>query len=72
MRVENRIREELDDGRQNRLRYQILGSRIPGIFSLGGDLALFRTLIRNQGGEALLRYACSCIDLKHAWHRGLN
>jgi len=63
VRVENRVREELDGGRQDRLRYQILGSRIPGIFSLGGDLALFRKLIRNQDGEALLRYACSCIDL---------
>ncbi len=63
VRVENRIREELQSGRQDRLRYQILSSRIPGVFSLGGDLALFRKLIRNQDGEALLRYACSCIDL---------
>jgi DSF synthase len=62
-RVENRVREELDSGREDRLRYQILTSRIPGIFSLGGDLALFRKLIRNQDGDALLRYACACIDL---------
>ena len=63
VRVENRIREELECGRQDRLRYQIVGSRIPGVFSLGGDLALFRRLIRDQDGESLLRYACSCIDL---------
>ena len=63
IRVENRIREELDSGCENRLRYQILTSRIPGIFSLGGDLALFRRLIRDQDREAMLRYACACIDL---------
>jgi DSF synthase len=63
MRVESRIREELARGREDRLRYQILTSRIPGVFSLGGDLALFRRLIRNQDRDALLRYACACIDL---------
>lgn len=61
--VESRIREELDSGCKERLRYQILTSRIPGVFSLGGDLALFRRLIRNQDRDALLRYACACIDL---------
>jgi DSF synthase len=63
MQVESRIREELDSGRKDRLRYQILSSRIPGIFSLGGDLALFRRLIQRQDRDALLRYACACIDL---------
>jgi enoyl-CoA hydratase/carnithine racemase len=63
MRVESRIRDELDSGREQRLRYQILTSRIPGVFSLGGDLALFRRLIRNRDRDALLRYACACIDL---------
>jgi DSF synthase len=63
VQVENRIRKELDSGCENRLRYQILTSRIPGIFSLGGDLALFRELIRNKDRDALLRYACACIDL---------
>lgn len=63
IRVENRIREELDSGCEHPLRYQILTSRIPGIFSLGGDLALFRRLIREQNREAMLRYACACIDL---------
>lgn len=62
-RVESRVREELESRRNGRLRYQILTSRIPGIFSLGGDLALFRRLIRNQDKDALLRYARACIDL---------
>ena len=63
MRVESRIRDELDSGAENRLRYQILTSRIPGVFSLGGDLALFRKLIGTRDRDALLRYACACIDL---------
>jgi DSF synthase len=63
VQVENRIREELESGCAQPLRYQVLTSRIPGIFSLGGDLALFRRLIRDQDREALLRYACACIDL---------
>jgi len=63
VRVESRVREELDSGCEEPLRYQILTSRIPGIFSLGGDLTLFRRLIRNQDRDALLRYACACIDL---------
>ena len=63
MQVESRIREDLDFGREDRLRYQVLTSRIPGVFSLGGDLTLFRRLIRNQDRDALLRYACACIDL---------
>ena len=63
MRVESRIRDELDSGAENRLRYQILTSRIPGVFSLGGDLVLFRKLIGERDRDALLRYACACIDL---------
>jgi DSF synthase len=63
VRVESRLREELDSKCENPLRYQVLTSRIPGIFSLGGDLALFRKLIREQNRDALLRYACACIDL---------
>jgi len=63
LRVESRVRDELESGAKERLRYQVLTSRIPGVFSLGGDLALFRRLIRTQDRDALLRYACACVDL---------
>jgi DSF synthase len=63
LRVENRIRDELESGCSNPLHYQVLSSQIPGIFSLGGDLALFQKLIRARNHDALLRYACACIDL---------
>jgi DSF synthase len=45
------------------IRYSVLASITPGVFNLGGQLALFRQLIRNQDRESLLRYAVACIDV---------
>lgn len=45
------------------VRYQILHSQIPGIFNLGGDLALFSTLIKRKNRQQLLDYAGKCIDI---------
>ena len=45
-----------------RSHYYVVGSRIPGVFNLGGDLALFMMLIRAREREALARYASLCID----------
>lgn len=42
--------------------YYIAGSRVPGIFNLGGDLALFLLLIRSRDRDALAHYARLCID----------
>ncbi len=58
-----RVRAEIARGEEQRLRYQVFSSRIPGVFSLGGDLALFRKLIDRRDRDALLRYARECIDL---------
>ena len=41
----------------------IVASRIPGIFSLGGDLQLFRKHIVGKNREELRDYAYKCIDL---------
>ena len=40
----------------------VAGSRIPGVFSLGGDLALFALLIKARDREAIAAYARLCID----------
>jgi len=48
------------------LRYQVFSSRIAGVFSLGGDLALFRDCIRRGDRAALRRYAREAVDLVHA------
>ena len=42
--------------------YYVLGSRIPGIFNLGGDLALFAEKIRAQDRSSLRRYGQVCVD----------
>jgi DSF synthase len=40
----------------------VTASRIPGIFNVGGDLALFAMLIKAGDREALAQYAKLCID----------
>jgi DSF synthase len=42
--------------------HYVVGSRTPGIFNMGGDLALFAMLIRTQDRDALQAYAKLCID----------
>jgi DSF synthase len=41
-------------------------SAIPGVFSFGGDLVLFRECIAQRNAEALREYAIRCIDLLYA------
>jgi len=43
-------------------RWYVMGSRIPGIFNLGGDLALFAEKIRAQDEMALRQYGYLCVD----------
>lgn len=45
------------------IRYQILISKVPGVFSMGGDLALFSKLIKDNNRELLLDYALQCVDI---------
>lgn len=46
-------------------RHLILASRTPGIYNLGGDLALFNQCINNGDVERLRDYAYKCINLLH-------
>ncbi|ACL71187.1 enoyl-CoA hydratase [Thioalkalivibrio sulfidiphilus HL-EbGr7] len=43
--------------------YMVLASKVPGIFNLGGDLALFRSLVEAGDRQSLQRYAHACIDM---------
>jgi DSF synthase len=65
-RVEIRARGELRLGSPACLRYQVFASRIPGVFSLGGDLKLFRQLIDRGDRQGLHDYAMACVDLVYA------
>jgi len=49
-----------------KISYIVLASDVPGVFNLGGDLSLFRTLIQTKDRNGLLRYTKSCIDALHA------
>lgn len=45
------------------LDYLVLGSRSPGVFCFGGDLALFHKLIREGNRAALVTYGNRCVEI---------
>jgi len=47
------------------MQYVVLASDIPGVFNLGGDLDLFKSLIEKQDRAGLLYYGRACIDVLH-------
>src|SRR6185436_7530612 len=53
-------------GNLQQVNYFVAASRIPKVFNLGGDLALFLLLIKSRDREALAHYARLCIDNLHA------
>jgi DSF synthase len=54
------------------LRYLVFGSRVPGVWNLGGDLELIATLIRKRERAALRRYAHACCDVGFVNATGLG
>lgn len=54
------------EGAAHRVHYYVGGSRVPRVFSLGGDLALFLLLIKSRDRDALAHYARLCVDNVHA------
>jgi DSF synthase len=48
------------------IRFVVCGSRIPGIYNLGGDMSLFAKCIRRKDREALRAYAHKCCEM--VWH----
>jgi DSF synthase len=60
----NRGRVEIE-GEMRPVNYYVTGSRTPGVFNLGGDLALFVMLIKTGDREALAQYAKLCIDVQY-------
>jgi DSF synthase len=62
-RIAARLRAQRAQAPAQRIRYQVFASRIPGVFSLGGDLALFRECIRTRDADTLRIYARDAVDL---------
>ena len=54
------------EGAMHKVHYSVAGSRVPKVFNLGGDLALFLLLIRARDRDALAHYAKLCVDNIHA------
>jgi DSF synthase len=54
------------EGAMHKVHYYVAGSRVPRVYNLGGDLALFLLLIRSRDRDALAHYAKLCIDNVHA------
>ncbi|MGA8049098.1 MAG: crotonase/enoyl-CoA hydratase family protein [Burkholderiales bacterium] len=50
------------EGQSQKVNYYVAGSRVPRVFNLGGDLALFVLLIKSRDRDALAHYAKLCID----------
>jgi DSF synthase len=48
---------------QQKYDYLVVGSDVPGVFNLGGDLNLFRSLIKQKNRDILLSYALQCVDI---------
>jgi DSF synthase len=53
-------------GAMQKAHYYVAGSKVPRVYNLGGDLALFLLLIRSRDRDALAHYAKLCIDNIHA------
>lgn len=52
--------------------YAVIASRLPGVFNLGGDLALFRSAIDRRDRATLAHYGHACVDVLHRWWRNAD
>ncbi|MEQ8664042.1 MAG: crotonase/enoyl-CoA hydratase family protein [Gammaproteobacteria bacterium] len=71
-RVQNRIRarEWHAQGKESPVKYVVFASRIPGVYSLGGDLRLFRRLIAARDRAGIMLYARKATDA--VYHHAAN
>ena len=70
--VRNKINSEINIGLQPAIKYLILGSYKPGVFSLGGDLALFLRCIKENNRDRLERYMKLSIDVLFGTYTNMN
>ncbi|HZQ59833.1 MAG TPA: crotonase/enoyl-CoA hydratase family protein [Casimicrobiaceae bacterium] len=57
---------------QYRVSYAVIASKIPGVFNLGGDLAMFRDAIDRHDRAALIAYGVQCVDNLFPWSRNCD
>lgn len=49
-------------GERCKVEYAVFGSRVPGVFNLGGDLSMFVQAILRRDRDSLLHYGNLCVD----------
>jgi DSF synthase len=59
------VKQDMRDSKDEKYDYIVVGSDVPGVFNLGGDLNLFRSYIENNNRDGLFSYAIRCIDILH-------
>lgn len=57
---------------ENRVRYSVIASKNPDVFSFGGDLDLFLGLFQKKDRDGLRRYARTCVDIVYAGTVGVD
>jgi len=60
------VKAELDETNDQKYDYLVVGSKVDGVFNLGGDLDLFMSLIKDGNRDELLKYAVHCVDILYA------
>ncbi len=62
----------LHEDEWQQVNYCVIASHRKGVFSLGGNLALFINLIREKNREALMEYARLCVDAMYPRIKGYD
>ncbi len=70
--LKRRDSQVLHDDSWQPVNYCVIASRRKGVFSLGGNLALFINLIREKNREALMEYARLCVDAMYPRIKGYD
>lgn len=60
------------DGVEHVIKYAVIASKVPGVFNLGGDLALFRDAIAAHDRDMLVQYGRKCVDNLFPWSRNCD
>lgn len=71
-RLLQRLFAGLRPGEAAPVKYFVGGSRIPGVYNLGGDLNFFIKSIRARDVEALRSYAHDCVDVAYHMMMGFH
>jgi len=71
-RMLQRMCANLPPGEAAPIKYFVGGSRLPGVFNLGGDLGFFIKSIRARDIDAVRNYAHDCVDVAYQMTVGFH